>query len=51
MVKAFYLLMIDAEKRRGGKETGLDTHIPLSVNDEWWLANLIKKKTKIINIL
>jgi len=29
--------MIDAEKRKGGKETGLDTQLLLPVNDEWWL--------------
>jgi len=27
--------MIDAEERRGGEGTGLDTHLPLPVNDEW----------------
>ena len=25
----------DAEKRRGGEEKGLETQIPLPVNDEW----------------
>ena len=28
LVKAFYLLMIDAEKRRWEEEIGLDTQIP-----------------------
>ena len=27
--------MIDAEKRKGGQEPGLETQLPLSVNDEW----------------
>jgi len=34
-VKAFYLLMIDAEKRRWGEGIGLDTQLPPTVNDEW----------------
>jgi len=34
-VKAVYLEMIDAEKRRWEYEIGLDTQIPLTVNDEW----------------
>lgn len=37
MVKAFIYLKIDADKRKGGKETGLDTQLLLPVNDEWWL--------------
>jgi len=40
MAKAFFLLMIDAEKRRWEQEIGLDTQILLTVNDEWWLLVL-----------
>ena len=28
-------IMIDADKRRLGEEIGLETHEPLTVNDEW----------------
>jgi len=34
-VKTFCPVMIDAEKLRFGEEIGLDTQIPLTVNDEW----------------
>ena len=31
----FYLLMIDAEERKWEQGIGLDTQLPLTVNDEW----------------
>ena len=34
--KLFNQVMIDAKERRGGQETGLDTLVLLSVNDEWY---------------
>ena len=34
-VKAFYLILIDAEIRRSEKEIGLETLVPPTVNDEW----------------
>lgn len=33
--KAIFPLRIDAEERRGEQEKGLDTQVPLPVNDEW----------------
>jgi len=42
MVKAFYLILIDAEKRRWGQEIGLETQIPPTVNDEWWIVSFLK---------
>ena len=35
--KAILPIKIDAEKRRWGQEKGLETLVPLTVNDEWWL--------------
>lgn len=34
--KLFNQVMIDAKERRGGQETGLETLVLLSVNDEWY---------------
>jgi len=34
-VKASVQVMIDAEERRLGMATGLDTPVPPTVNDEW----------------
>nr|YP_007374944.1 hypothetical protein PRA_mt0156 [Phlebia radiata]CCE89228.1 hypothetical protein PRA_mt0156 [Phlebia radiata] len=34
--KLFNQVMIDAKERRGGQETGSDTLLLLSVNDEWY---------------
>jgi len=36
MVQTINLLQIDAEKRRKGYRTGLETPLGLSVNDERW---------------
>jgi hypothetical protein len=33
--KAFIQIMIDAEKREEGEGPGLETQLPLPVNDEW----------------
>ena len=35
MVKAFYLIMIDAETRRWEQKIGLETQVSPTVNDEW----------------
>ena len=40
-VKASLHRKIDAEERRLGKETGLDTPVPPTVNDEWWSLKIL----------
>ena len=40
--KAFIQIMIDAEKRKEGEGQGLETQLPLPVNDEW--QSLAKKQ-------
>lgn len=40
-VKAFYLILIDAEILRWEKEIGLETLVPPTVNDEWWIISFI----------
>ena len=37
MAKATYWLVTDAEARKRGEQTGLDTLVVHAVNDEYWV--------------
>ncbi len=40
MAKAAYWAPPDAEERKPGEQTGLDTPVVLAVNDEHWVVGL-----------
>jgi hypothetical protein len=38
--KALYWTITDAERRKLGEQTGLDTLVVLAVNDEYWMLGI-----------
>ncbi len=42
MAKAAYWTDNDAEARKRGEQTGLDTLVVHAVNDEYWVSGLIR---------
>ena len=50
MAKAAIWLYIDAEARKHGDQTGLDTLVVHAVNDECWLSAIVGDEVNAISI-